>query len=158
MILKPDFNIKDIYALNLDKLLNMGVKALFLDLDSTIMVSKSGEFLPETLEWFETLKKDFYVAIVTNNKNKEYLKRVKKQCSFKIIENACKPWPFKITKFIKTLFMKPEEVVIVGDRPLTDILCGKFIGAKTVLVGSINKNENLPTRLVRKLERSCIRK
>ena len=41
---------------------------------------------------------------------------------------------------------------------LTDILAGKLLGCKTILVGSINPNENLPTRFVRALERSTIRK
>ena len=54
--------------------------------------------------------------------------------------------------------MKPEEAVMVGDRPLTDILGGKFLGCKTILVGSINPNENLPTKFVRALERSTIKK
>lgn len=158
MILKPDFNLKSIYDINLDKLIQMGIKAILLDLDSTTMVSKSGEFLPETKEWFETLKKDFYIAIITNNKNPEYIKKVKEQCTFKIIENACKPCTFKIGSLLKSLYMTPKEAVIVGDRPLTDILCGKLAGTKTILVGSINKAENTLTRFVRKLERSCIRK
>ena len=44
-------------------LMDMGVKAVFLDLDSTIMVSKSGKFLPETYKWFETLKKDLTPSV-----------------------------------------------------------------------------------------------
>jgi phosphoglycolate phosphatase-like HAD superfamily hydrolase len=54
--------------------------------------------------------------------------------------------------------VKPEEAVMVGDRPLTDILGGIRLGCKTILVGSINPNENWPTKLVRALERSTIKK
>ena len=43
---------------------------------------------------------------------------------------------------------------MVGDRPLTDILAGKLAGCKTILVGSINPDENLATKIVRALERS----
>ena len=38
------------------------------------------------------------------------------------------------------------------------IVVGKFAGTKTILVGSINDNENLPTKIVRALERSVIRR
>ena len=45
-------------------------------------------------------------------------------------------------------------MVMVGDRPLTDILFGKFLGCKTVLVDSINWYEEKPiVRFVRGLER-----
>jgi predicted HAD superfamily phosphohydrolase YqeG len=54
--------------------------------------------------------------------------------------------------------IKPVEVVMVGDRPLTDILVGKRLGCKTILVGSINPNENLLTKFVRAVERSTIKK
>ena len=47
---------------------------------------------------------------------------------------------------------------MVGDRPLTDILAGKRLGCKTILVGSINPKENLPTKFVRALERSTIKR
>ena len=62
MIIKPDYNLKNIYEITPKMLLDMGIKAIFLDLDSTIMVSKSGKFTPKTMEWFEKLKKDFYIA------------------------------------------------------------------------------------------------
>ena len=52
--------------------------------------------------------------------------------------------------------MQPEHVVVIGDRPLTDILVGKLTGTQTILVGSINENENLPTKFVRFLERLTI--
>ena len=61
-------------------------------------------------------------------------------------------------KYIESIDINPEEAVMIGDRPLTDILAGKLLGCKTILVGSINPNENLPTKFVRTLERSTIRK
>lgn len=156
MILRPDYNFKNVYEITPQLLLDMGVKAVFFDLDSTVMVSKSGVFTQKTLDLFEDLQKDFYIAIVTNNKNPEYTKKAKKAIKFKVIEAANKPLSFKMRHHIKLLSMKPKEVVIVGDRPLTDILGGKLFGMKTILVGSINENENKPTQFVRFLERLTI--
>ena len=156
MILKPDLNLKNIFELDTQTLKNIGIKALFLDLDSTVMVSKSGVFCEKMMAWFEEMRKEFYIAIVTNNKNPDYLKCVKNAIDFKVIENAGKPSTKKMKTLIKQLFMKPEEVVMVGDRPLTDILAGKLCRTKTILVGSINENENALTKFVRKLERLTI--
>ena len=59
--------------------------------------------------------------------------------------------------YLESVNVKPSEAVMIGDRPLTDILAGKLLGCKTILVGSINPSENVPTKLVRALERSTIR-
>ena len=59
--------------------------------------------------------------------------------------------------YLKSVNIEPKEAVMVGDRPLTDILAGKLLGCKTILVGSINPNENWLVRFVRALERSTVR-
>ena len=61
----------------------------------------------------------------------------------------------KVAKaFLKDHNMNIEEMVMVGDRPLTDILFGKMLGRKTVLVDSISWEEETPVvRFARKLER-----
>ena len=42
MFIKPDYNLKNIYEIDLDDLKNQGINALLFDLDSTIMGSKTG--------------------------------------------------------------------------------------------------------------------
>lgn len=158
MLLKPDCNLKDIYEIDLDLLKSWGIKAVFFDLDSTIMVSKSGEYHEKTEQWLAKVDKDFFIAVITNNKKSEYLEKVKSISNFQIIGNANKPSTKAMRKLLAKICIHPNEVVIVGDRPLTDILAGKRLGAKTILVGSINsKNEGLATRFVRWLERLFIK-
>ena len=70
MILRPDKNLKNIYDITPEMLKDMGIKAMLIDLDSTTMQSKTGEFSGKTIDWFNQFKKDFYICIVSNNKNK----------------------------------------------------------------------------------------
>lgn len=157
MFLKPDFNLKNIYEINLTLLKDMGIKAIFFDLDSTIMVSKSGEYLEETENWLKKVDEDFFIAVISNNTRCEYLEKVQSISSFQIIGNAKKPSTKAMKKLLSKICIKPSEVVIVGDRPLTDILAGKRLGAKTILVDSINAHkEGAATRVVRWLERRFI--
>lgn len=159
MILKPDFNLKNIYEIDLEALKEMGIKAVLFDLDSTIMVSKSGEYLEKTEEWLKKVDEDFFIAVISNNKKCDYLEKVRSNSNFQIIGNANKPSTKAIKKLLAKIGITPEQVVIVGDRPLTDILAGKRLGAKTILVDSINAhNEGKPTRIVRWLERRFIKK
>lgn len=158
MFIKPDYNLKNIYDIDFENLKKQGVKCLMFDLDSTLMVSKSGKFLPETLEWFKTFQKDFEIVIVSNNKKDEYIENANKIAPCRVIGKANKPNPKVMAEYLHSIDIKPAEAVMIGDRPLTDILAGKLLGCKTILVGSINPNENIPTKFVRALERSTIRK
>ena len=158
MLLKPDFNLKNIYEIDLDLLKNMGIKAIFFDLDSTIMVSKLGEYTEKTAQWLKAVDEQFFIAVISNNTKCEYLEKVQSVSCFEIVGNAKKPATKAMRDVLAKNNINPSEVVIVGDRPLTDILAGKLLGAKTVLVGSINAhNEGVPTRFVRWLERRFIR-
>lgn len=157
MFLKPDFNLKNIYEIDLETLKQQGIKAIFFDLDSTIMVSKSGEYHEKTEEWLKKVDEDFFIAVISNNTKLDYLEQVRSISSFQVIGNAKKPSTKAMKKLLSKICIQPHEVVIVGDRPLTDILAGKLLGAKTILVDSINAhNEGWPTRLVRWLERRFI--
>ena len=157
MLLKPDYNLKNVYEIDFEELKNQGIKCIMFDLDSTVMVSKSADFLPKTVEWFNTFIKDFEVAIISNNKNEEYINSASKLAPCRVIGKANKPNPQIMRSYLESIKIKPQEAVMVGDRPLTDILAGKLLGCKTILVGSINPKENLPTKIVRALERSTIR-
>lgn len=158
MFLKPDYNLKNIYEINFNELKQQGIKCIMFDLDSTVMLSKSASFTPETVEWFNTFINDFEVAIISNNPNKDYIENASKLAPCRVIGHAKKPNPKVAKQYLDEVGIKPNEAVMVGDRPLTDILVGKNLGCKTILVGSINPNENLLTKFVRALERSTIKK
>ena len=157
MFIKPDYNLKNIYEINFDELKNQGIKCVMFDLDSTVMMSKTASFLPETISWFNSFIGDFEVVILSNNSDDKYISNAAKIAPCRVIGHAKKPNPKVAKAYLDSVGIKPDEAVMVGDRPLTDILVGKMLGCKTILVGSINPNENLPTRLVRALERSTIR-
>lgn len=158
MRLRPDYNLENIYAIDLEELKSRGIKNLLFDLDSTIMASKSGCYSPQTITWLEQVRKDFFIAIISNNTNEEYIKKVQAITDFPAVFSAHKPDIKIVSEFIQQHNLRVDETAFVGDRPLTDILCGKKLGCMTILVDSITaKTENLPTRFVRKLERLCIK-
>lgn len=158
MFLKPDYNLKSIYDINLAELKSLGIKAILFDLDSTIMASKSGVYTSEMSDWLTKVQKDFFIAVVSNNKNEKYIEKVKSISNFPMLFKAAKPDTKNIEQFIKSYNFSPNECVLVGDRPLTDILCGKRLGCKTILVDSITADtESKLVRVVRNLERMSIR-
>lgn len=159
MILKPDYNVVSLFDIDFKELKAQGINAILFDLDSTVMPSKSGEYPIKVAELLQGLNQNFVVAIISNNKNKNYIDKVQSISNFKVIGHANKPSPKIMENFLKSVNILPEQTVVIGDRPLTDILAGKLLGAKTILVDSITKDrENKLTRFVRKLERLTIKK
>ena len=153
MILKPDYNLVSLFDIDFKEMKSKGINAVLFDLDSTVMPSKSGEYPQKVKELLDSLKQNFVVAIISNNKNKEYIEKVQSMSDFPVIGNANKPSPKIMREFLKSVNINPSETVVV------DILAGQLLGAKTVLVDSITKDtENKLTRFVRKLERLVIRK
>ena len=158
MFIKPDYNLKNIYEINLEELKNQGINALLFDLDSTLMGSKTGYYTAETLSWLEKVKQDFFVGVVSNNNNPVYIEKVTACSDFPVVFEAHKP-DIKVAKsFMEKHNIKAETTCFVGDRPLTDVLCGKNLGCKTILVDSITADIEKPiVRFARKKERCLIK-
>lgn len=157
MFIKPDYNLKSIYDIDFSQLKNLGIKVVLFDLDSTLMASKSGKYSEKMTKWLADIQKEFFIAVVSNNKNEEYIKKVKEISDFPLLFDAKKPKVDKIQNFLSENGLLPKDCVLVGDRPLTDILCGKFLGCKTILVDSITADtESKLVRFVRFLERLSI--
>ncbi len=158
MFLKPDYNLKSIYDINLDELKQKGIKALLFDLDSTLMASKTAFYEEKTLNWLEKVKQDFFIAVVSNNHNPIYMEKVKQVTDFPIAFNAAKPDTKVARALMKQFNLTGATTAFVGDRPLTDTLCGQRLGCTTILVDSISADREKPiVRFVRKLERLSIR-
>ena len=154
MFIKPDYNLKNIYEINLEELKNQGITALLFDLDSTLMGSKTGYYTEETLNWLDKVKQNFFVGVVSNNNNPVYIEKVTACSDFPVVFEAHKPDIRVAKNFMEKHNIKAETTCFVGDRPLTDVLCGKNLGCKTILVDSIEKPI---VRFARKLERCFIR-
>ena len=157
MLLKPEFNLESIYDIDIIELKKRGIRALFFDLDSTLMKSKSGTFAFRTVQFLNDLKTNFKLAIITNNKNIKYIEKTKSQTDIPVYYEAKKPDTTILLKACGDLGIKPQNTAMIGDRPLSDILGGKKAGMLTILVDSISKNEeNFIVRFARFLERLTI--
>ncbi len=159
MFIKPDYNLENIYAIDLAELKSQGIEVFLFDLDSTLMASKSGFYSEKTLEWLKEVRKYFFVGVVSNNNCLDYKEKVTAVSDFPVVFSAGKP-DIKIAQdFMCKHKLEASKTVFVGDRPLTDILCGKRLGCKTILVDSITADIEKPiVRFARACERSFIRR
>ncbi len=159
MWLKPDYNLKSLYEIDLDELKSLGVESILFDLDSTLMASHAGRYSSEVTAWLECVRRDFFIGVVSNNNNLAYTAKVSEASDFPVLFDAKKPDTTRALQFMEKHGLKCESTVLVGDRPLSDIWCGKNLGCRTILVDSITaKTESWVVRLARKLERLTIKR
>ncbi len=156
--IKPDLNLKSVFELQ-EHLDNFNLTTLLFDLDSTLCASKSGVIEPRVQQLLFELAKKYKLGIISNNYNQEYTQKIQTQTKVKIYDSSRKPDVIGIMKALGELNSIPEETMIIGDRPLTDILAGKNANLKTALVDSITADaEHKIVRFARALERMFIKK
>lgn len=158
MLVKPDYNVESLEDIDFDALKSEGKSVLMFDLDSTLMPSKSGDYLPKTKELLKKLQQDFTVVVLSNNTNQNYIDKVRLVTDFEVISHARKPDTKVMLEYLNRIGKSVDEAVMIGDRPLTDILCGQKANVTTILVDSITKDtEHKIVRFVRFLERLFVK-
>ena len=155
--LKPTYIVEHVTDINLEDLKNDNIKGLIFDLDNTLMPPRSKVFPENIAQWLELVKNDFKIAILSNNPHKDYVKNAGKLAGCVAYEKAGKPRRAAAVKALKDLDLLPEQVVVVGDRPLTDILVGQRLKFITILVDPLMKREEIRIiKFLRKIERLFI--
>lgn len=158
--LKPTLIYEDdVTKVTLEDLNSLNVQGLILDLDNTIMAPKSAKLELQVRIWLEEMKKEFQIVILTNNKKAFYLEAVQQVLDLPVIGFAKKPWASGVMEALKLLKLSNDKIVVIGDRPLTDIWLGQRFGFKTILVRALTAHiEPRWKYLLRKLEWSFVKK
>ena len=159
MMLRPTYLIDgDVTDIDLTALERDGIRGLIFDLDSTLVAPHAGVLTEEVTEWLTRARAKFKVAVVSNNTRDPYIQQVQSILDMHCIGCAAKPSTKAFMQVLEMFAMAPQEVAVVGDRPLTDVWGGQRAGMKTILVMPL-KTMNEPgwIRVFRKLERCFIR-
>lgn len=156
----PTHYFNSVYDINYESLKKEGIKALFFDLDNTVL-PYDVPILPEAeTKFLEDLAKDFKVVVVSNSGKKRVKLAVEHLKGIPYVSFAKKPLKFGFKKALKLVNVKPEDSYFIGDQILTDIYGSnrmKFNGV--VLVYPVKKrSDHFITKNNRKLERIVIRK
>lgn len=159
MMLRPTYVVEgDVTDIDLNLLQREGVRGLIFDLDSTLVAPHAGALTNEVAGWLDRARSMFKVAIVSNNKKSAYVQSVQALLDMPCIGFAAKPSTKAFFEVLKLFELAPQEVAVIGDRPLTDVWGGQRAGMKTILVWPL-KSMNEPSwiRMIRRMERVFIR-
>jgi len=153
----PTYITERVTDINLENLKDEGIEGLIFDLDNTLIAPKTAQLTEDVREWLMRAKQDFKIAIVSNNPHLQYLESCQKELECTIYGKAKKPQKNVTIKALKEMELLPNQVAIIGDRPLTDILVGERLGLTTILVDPLIKHQEMAiVKFLRKLERIFI--
>ena len=151
-LFQPNQQVASIADISLDKLKELGIHGILLDLDNTLVKWNSQLLSNQVIKWVRMAKKEGFALCIVSNAISFRLQRVAQRLHVPFVSQACKPLTLGINKALKLLKLEPSEVVMIGDQLFTDILAGSWNGMHTIWVRPPKLYEQKWMRLVRHLE------
>jgi HAD superfamily phosphatase (TIGR01668 family) len=154
----PDLYYSSVQAIDLDALWLSGVRVLLLDLDNTLLPRDTNVIPRELKKWVADLKQHgFRICLVSNNWH-ERARIVAGELRLDLVDHAVKPLPFAFVRALARLGGRARESAVIGDQLFTDILGGKLLGMRTVLVQPLSATDLTHTLLLRRLEAIALKR
>ncbi len=154
-LLKPTRYVQSIHDINLEELLNKGIKAIIIDLDDTIVPRLESNISEKSAKWIEKVKgMGFKIHIVSNGKRLKRVAKVAKDLNITGSGLGFKPFPYIFKRTLKKLAAQPKETAVIGDLLTTDVLGGNILGMFTILLKPMTKETSIiriPYRLFEEL-------
>ena len=154
----PHVYVSSIHEIDYNELKKQGIRALFYDLDNTIIGYVDVELSDTHITFLKELEKDFKILILSNTSYKR-VSQALKGVQYPFIWHAKKPLKFGFKKALKKIQVQKHEVVMVGDQLMTDVYGGNRTGIKVILVKSVKrKSDRKITQFNRKLEKLVLKR
>lgn len=140
-------------SIDLERLRDMGIIALLIDLDNTLVPWRSTEVASEIGEWILRAKEQgFSFCIVSNTRTWKRLEHLASELQVPFVRRGLKPRRHGFRAALKLLQVEPSNAAVVGDQIFTDILGGNRLRLYTILVRPLERREFFGTRISRILE------
>jgi HAD superfamily phosphatase (TIGR01668 family) len=155
--LNPHHLHRSIADIDQDALFAAGIRGILMDLDDTLCPRDSGQTPPAIRAWLQKASERFQLFIISNNFSLVRVQEVAGDLCIPAIHRAQKPRRAGIHHAMAQLGLKRHELVLIGDRLLTDVLASRRAGIMAILVEPFEPERRLIPRSVRLLEANLLR-
>lgn len=128
----------------------MNIKCVLLDVDNTIKPYGANIIQPSYVEWIKNIKDKNINIILCSNNYKRVVEPIAKQVNCDFVPFCLKPSPFGYLRAYFKSNEKLKNLVIIGDQFFTDILGGKLMFMKTLLVEPVSSESEGTTVILRR--------
>ncbi len=156
--LAPHLRVERVEELTLERLREMDIEFLLLDVDCTLKRYRAAEVTPEVDAWMDELRSGGIQLCLASNGLGKRIGEFAGKVDLPFFAKALKPFPFRIRKAMRRMGYDPKKTAMVGDQLFADVIAGRLAGLTSILVRPIHpEEEHWFTRVKRPPERLLLR-
>lgn len=155
--LHPTLYYKTVYDTEFDKLMELGVRGIILDLDNTLVPHNDPEVPEKVRDLMERIEGLGLPIMVVSNNQKKRVEDFCTQLGIPCLPMAKKPMRSGFLQAARDMGLAPTQVAVIGDQIYTDVFGGNRSGMLTVLVDPVESKEDWFFKLKRRLEAPIMR-
>lgn len=139
-LFQPTYIQPCVEEIDLDSWWSEGIRGLILDVDDTLTLKNSAVVADPVVSWLKLAQsKAFKVYLVSNNRSPAHIEQLSQILGLPALARAGKPRASGFRWALAQMQLAPQEIVVIGDRVLTDILGGASLGMRTCLVAPVTR-------------------
>jgi len=149
----PHYHVERVEELTAERLRQIGLNALLVDVDCTLRRYRCEELEPAVADWISGLKREGIGFCLASNGGRHRVRPLAECLDVPFVARALKPLPYFLTRMARHLAFPPRSTAMVGDQVFADVIAGVLAGMRTILVTPLHpEDEPWPTRMKRPLE------
>lgn len=152
----PDYMFEKFSDITPEFLHSIGVKTVLVDIDNTLAPYEAPDPNQRVIKWFEDLRNAGIGAALMSNNDAARVRRFNQSLHLPAYFDCKKPSTKSYVDVLNRLKCDIADTCVIGDQIFTDVLVGKRLGLRAILVPPINDKKTFFFRFKRFLEKPFI--
>lgn len=152
----PDYMFDRFSDITPEFLQSIGIRSVFVDIDNTLAPYEAPDPNQKVIKWFEDLKNAGITAILMSNNDAARVHRFNKSLRLPAYYDCKKPSTKSYVNALSRLGLDRADSCVIGDQIFTDVLVGKRLGLRAILVPPIHDQKTTFFRIKRFFEKPFI--
>lgn len=153
----PNHMFESIYDITPEFISSLGVRAVVLDIDNTLVTYGMAEPTEEVIAWVKKMQENGLLLSIASNNHAPRVEKFNERLGLFTMCESGKPSTKAVKAACAHFGTEPRECAVIGDQIFTDVLCASRSGAVSILVKPIPYPENLFFKFKRVCEKPFIR-
>jgi len=151
-LLTPDLRLDRIEDITPELLESLGITALLVDIDNTLVSRDTSKIEDSALEWMKSMRQAGIACCLLSNNWHGVIHDYAAELGVPVVGKAMKPLPVAFIKALHTIGAKRATTAMVGDQVFTDILGARFCVLYSILVEPLSSTDLWYTKIFRSME------